>query len=160
MKALIERADLAEELLKLGRAGLVEYPLDAVRLLTPSRLCKGERHSRKLFRLRIPYFAGLANSISACINRVAAAMTGAPIGSCARVSNAACPKWRPLGVRRLIRAWPVINGGLSPSHGPISCARACPAVSSVRMCSSIRESGASQMMAPPLKFIYRAFSSS
>lgn len=35
MKDLIERADLADELQRLGQAGLVKHPLDSVRLLTP-----------------------------------------------------------------------------------------------------------------------------
>ncbi len=35
MTPLLERTDLADELLRLSRAGLPEYPLDRVRLLTP-----------------------------------------------------------------------------------------------------------------------------
>ena len=35
MKDLLERADLAGELVRLSRAGLAEHPLDGVRLLTP-----------------------------------------------------------------------------------------------------------------------------
>jgi 2-dehydro-3-deoxy-D-arabinonate dehydratase len=35
MKDLLERADLADELVRLSRAGLAEHPLDRVRLLTP-----------------------------------------------------------------------------------------------------------------------------
>ena len=35
MKDLLERADLADELVRLSRAGLAEHPLDDVRLLTP-----------------------------------------------------------------------------------------------------------------------------
>jgi 2-dehydro-3-deoxy-D-arabinonate dehydratase len=35
MFTLIERAGLADELLRLSRAGLAEYPLDGIRLLTP-----------------------------------------------------------------------------------------------------------------------------
>jgi 2-dehydro-3-deoxy-D-arabinonate dehydratase len=35
MKDLLERADLADELVRLNRAGLAEHPLESVRLLTP-----------------------------------------------------------------------------------------------------------------------------
>jgi 2-dehydro-3-deoxy-D-arabinonate dehydratase len=35
MKDLVERADLADELVRLSGAGLAEHPLDGVRLLTP-----------------------------------------------------------------------------------------------------------------------------
>lgn len=35
MKDLIERADLADELTRLSQAGLLEHPLNSVRLLTP-----------------------------------------------------------------------------------------------------------------------------
>jgi 2-dehydro-3-deoxy-D-arabinonate dehydratase len=35
MKDLIERADLADELMRLSKAGLLEHPLTSVRLLTP-----------------------------------------------------------------------------------------------------------------------------
>jgi hypothetical protein len=35
MKGLIERADLADELMRLSQAGLPDHPLDSVRLLTP-----------------------------------------------------------------------------------------------------------------------------
>ena len=35
MQDLLERADLADELIRLSRAGLAEHPLDRVRLLTP-----------------------------------------------------------------------------------------------------------------------------
>ena len=35
MKTLIERADLADELMRLSRAGLAEHPLDSIRLVTP-----------------------------------------------------------------------------------------------------------------------------
>ena len=35
MTRLIERPDLAGELMRLGQAGLPEHPLDSVRLLTP-----------------------------------------------------------------------------------------------------------------------------
>ena len=35
MTSLIERPDLADELVRLARAGLPEHPLDRVRLLTP-----------------------------------------------------------------------------------------------------------------------------
>ena len=35
MKGLLERADLADELVRLSQAGLREHPLDRIRLLTP-----------------------------------------------------------------------------------------------------------------------------
>ena len=35
MQKLLERPDLADELVRLSRAGLAQYPLDVVRLLTP-----------------------------------------------------------------------------------------------------------------------------
>ena len=35
MKELVERADLADELVRLSQAGLLELPLNSVRLLTP-----------------------------------------------------------------------------------------------------------------------------